>query len=77
LQSPSFLSSHLRSTEEPILSGLAQHYYRQVKSEPSIFFASKAFYSSGVDNVEGTPTGSSFNCELQIPFSNFIFVLIY
>lgn len=61
LQSPTFLSSHLRSTEEPIISGLAQHYYRQVKSEPSIFFASKAFYSSGVDNVEGTPTDAVKN----------------
>ncbi|CAI8597296.1 unnamed protein product [Vicia faba] len=56
LQSQIFLSSHFRSTKEPILSGLAQCNYHQVKSEPLIFSASKALYSSGVDNVEGTPT---------------------
>ncbi|CAK8569355.1 unnamed protein product [Lathyrus sativus] len=56
LQSAIFLLSHLRSTEEPILSGLIQCNYQQVKSKPLGFFASKAFYSSGADNVEGTLT---------------------
>jgi hypothetical protein len=76
LQSSIFLSSHIRSTEEPILSGLAQRNYQQVKYGPLNFFGSKGFYSSEVDNVEGTPTGSSFICELDIPFSNFIFVML-
>ncbi|WJX32354.1 hypothetical protein P8452_20687 [Trifolium repens] len=56
LQSSIFLSSHIRSTEEPILSGLAQRNYQQVKYGPLNFFGSKGFYSSEVDNVEGTPT---------------------
>ncbi|CAI8610569.1 unnamed protein product [Vicia faba] len=39
LQSPIFRSFHLRTTEQPFLSGLVQRNF-----------------SSGVDNVEGTPT---------------------
>ncbi|KAJ1443565.1 Tetratricopeptide-like helical domain superfamily [Sesbania bispinosa] len=57
LQSPIFLSSHPRNTEAPIFSGLTQRNYWQVKTEPLHFFSiSKAFYTSGVDTVQETPT---------------------
>lgn len=52
LQSPFSLSSHLRRTEAPVSSGIIQ----TLKTEPLHFFASKVFYSSGVDNGEETPT---------------------
>ncbi|KAK7348206.1 hypothetical protein VNO80_22756 [Phaseolus coccineus] len=58
-----FLSPHLRASGAPHytalspFSGLAQHVYRRVTTDPIHCFLSKAFCSSGVDTVEGAPSG--------------------
>ncbi|XP_027916971.1 uncharacterized protein LOC114176213 [Vigna unguiculata] len=58
-----FLSPHLRTSEAPHssalspFSGLVQHDYRRVTTDPIHCFLSKAFFSSGVDTVEGAPSG--------------------
>ncbi|KAK7363628.1 hypothetical protein VNO77_05777 [Canavalia gladiata] len=55
-----FFASHLRSTQPPpstaSLSGLSQSDHCQVTTDPLHCFLSKAFYSSGVDTVQGTAT---------------------
>ncbi|XP_020227028.1 uncharacterized protein LOC109808435 [Cajanus cajan] len=52
-----FLSPHLRNSEAlSLFSGFTQRDCRRVSTDPIHCFLSKAFYSTGVDTVQGAPT---------------------
>ncbi|KAL1372560.1 hypothetical protein HN51_002687 [Arachis hypogaea] len=65
-QSPMFLNSNNHflpshhstnpSQHTPFLSGITQRDYWHVSMEPMYFMMPKAFYSSGVETIEETPT---------------------